>query len=259
MDRHLTYWWWWQFVHLWLFTPYFSAQDINGLVSRDPALMNKPFYTYDFMVLTYSAQYSKIKLCATCFCLREDFCKDRQCLHSDIWNTRISTRNRRISPKFSSNRQLQRALRGKEMVYIPGICWEPLIKHLKTSWWLSQAACLWNGTCRERSQVFPQTMWDEVMTGDGNFMHYPQKTELFAFLIKQKKTPTTQTLGSYFSITLSSSIHPGLTHQKQTSQLILDTLRKRNISQQPFPGDRFLPFQWYIKWTSMHIFVSPKQ
>lgn len=180
--------------------------------------MNKPFYIYDFMVLTYSAQYSKIKLCATCFCLREDFCKDRQCLYSDIWNTRISTRNRRISPKFSSNRQLQRALREKEMVYIPGMCWEPLIKHLKTSWWLSQAACLWKGTCRERSQVFPQTMWDEVMTGDGIFMHYPQKTEVFAFLIKQKK-PNDPNLRQLFFNNLVFQ-HPPRTNSPETHKSI---------------------------------------
>ena len=187
MDRRLSYWWWWQFIHLWLFTPYFSAQDINGLVCRDPALMNKPIYVSDFMVLNCSAQQSKIKLCATCFWLRLDFCKDRLHLYPDIRQKKISARNRRISPKFSSNRQLQRALRGKQTVSIPGMCWEPLMKYLKPKWWLSQAAWLCKGICREPSQVFPQTMWDEMMTGDGNFLHYPQETEVFAFWTKKKQ------------------------------------------------------------------------
>lgn len=131
-------------------------------------------------LLPYPAQYRKIKLCATCFCLREDFCKERLCLYPDIWNERISSRDTRISPKFSK-RQFQRVLRGKETVYIPGMYCDPLVNHLQSSCWLWQAAWPCKGICREPSKGFPPTVRDEKMTSDGNFMYYPQKTEVFAF------------------------------------------------------------------------------
>lgn len=171
--------------------------------------MNKPFYIYDFMALTCSAQFSKIKLRATCFWLREAFCKDRLCLYPHIWNTRIIFQQG-VEGFLQNSYQID-SFR-KETAYVAGMCWEPLIKRLKTSWWLSQAAWQCKGVCREQSQVVPPSMWDEMMTGDGNLTHHPQKTEVLAFWFKKKiikKNKTT--LGSYFSITLSSSLLSGVT------------------------------------------------
>lgn len=241
----------------------FSAWDIDGLAGRDPALISKPFYVYDFMVLTCPAQYSKIELCATCFCLREDFCKDRLCLYADIRNKRISSRNTRISPKFPSKRQFQRVLRGEETVYIPSMYWQPLIKRLKTSCWLSQAAWPRKDICREPSKGFLQLCemrWWQV-TGISRIAHRKQKylpSELKK-VINNKSQTNSRKLVSYFSITLSSSIRAGVTLQQTHEPINSGHNAKKKY--QPTTC-----FWWQIsaisvvhKGPEMHIFVSPKQ
>lgn len=99
--------------------PNFSARDYKGLVSRDPTFMNKPFYLYDFMALTCSAQFSKIKLRATCFWLREAFCKDSLCLYPHIRNTRIIFQQG-VEGFLQNSHQID-SFR-KETAYVAGMC-----------------------------------------------------------------------------------------------------------------------------------------
>lgn len=93
----------------------------------------------------------------------------------------------------------------------------------------------WQGTITS----FPSNCmrWDEMMAGDRNIMHYPQKTQAFAFWVKRKKKkkkPNHKTLGNYFSITLSSSIHPGVTHQQTHKPINSGHIAKRKYQPTTF-------------------------
>lgn len=163
-----------------MLTLYFQSKGFYGLVSRDPPFMSKPFHMYDLIEFTHGVRHSQAELWAACCCRREAFCTDRLFVPTHMkYKNRFSTWSRRISPKSSSNRQLGE----RNSLCTVCMCLEPLIKHLESSWWLSKAAWQRDGFCREQSHALPPMMCSEMMTGDGNFTHHPQKTEVFVFWI----------------------------------------------------------------------------
>lgn len=163
-----------------MLTTYFQSKGFYGLVSRDPPFMSKPFHMYDCIGFTHWTQHSKTELWAACWCRREAFCTDRLCLYPHVWNTRITFQQG--VEEFLQNPHQINSL-GKETAYVLGMCLQPLIKHLESSWWLSKAAWQRDGFCREQSHALPPMVCNEMMTGDGNFTHHPQKTEVFVFWI----------------------------------------------------------------------------
>lgn len=160
---------------------------------------------YDFIEFTHWAQHSKTELWAACCCWREAFCTDRLCLYPHIWKTRI-TFQQGVEGFLQNPHQIDSL--GKETAYVLGMCLEPLIKHLESSWWLSEAAWQREGFCREQSHAFPPTTCSEMMTGDGNFTHHPQKYLPSEFKTKKIRTKNSR---SYFSIALTSSKLSGVT------------------------------------------------
>lgn len=111
MDRCLICSGWWQFIHPWLFTPYFSAQDINGLVSRDPSTFLISWY--------YPAHLNTVRLNSVLLV----FVWGRICAKTDcVWTQTYETQQfqQRIEGFLQNSHQIDsfRELWGEKKQYI---------------------------------------------------------------------------------------------------------------------------------------------